>query len=172
MPGAKPLSINEVRLSKDDDDERDQKDNEKWLNDDINDQKPKDILAQKNGAAKKGDGKVDNHIGTKLYFIDNLHNYLITRSYYIEFELIVLNFDLVAARRKISIVKESPHVKSPSPPATKPTNILLIKNLVRPFTLNQIKELLSRTGTIVENGFWMDRIKSKCFVEVCPKILS
>lgn len=65
MPGAKPLSINEVRLSKDDDDERDQKDNEKWLNDDINDQKSKDILAQKNGAAKKGDGKVDNHIGRK-----------------------------------------------------------------------------------------------------------
>ena len=77
-----------------------------------------------------------------------------------------LFFWFVAARRKISIVKEVPHVKSPSPPATKPTNILLIKNLVRPFTLNQIKELLSRTGTIVENGFWMDRIKSKCFVEV------
>lgn len=63
-------------------------------------------------------------------------------------------------------MKEVAHVKSPSPPATKPTNILLIKNLVRPFTLNQIKELLSRTGTIVENGFWMDRIKSKCIVEV------
>lgn len=59
-----------------------------------------------------------------------------------------------------------PHIKSPSPPTSKPTNILLIKNLVRPFTLNQIKELLSRTGTIVENGFWMDRIKSKCIVEV------
>jgi len=72
----------------------------------------------------------------------------------------------LATRRKISIVKEMPHVKSPSPPASKPTNILLIKNLVRPFTLNQIKELLSRTGTIVENGFWMDRIKSKCIVEV------
>lgn len=65
-----------------------------------------------------------------------------------------------------------PHIKSPSPPATKPTNILLIKNLVRPFTLNQIKELLSRTGTIVENGFWMDRIKSKCFVEVSKLFLN
>lgn len=76
------------------------------------------------------------------------------------------NSSYTAARRKISIVKEMPHVKSPSPPMSKPTNILLIKNLVRPFTLNQIKELLSRTGTIVENGFWMDRIKSKCIVEV------
>lgn len=75
-------------------------------------------------------------------------------------------FFYTAARRKISIVKEMPHMKSPSPPASKPSNILLIKNLVRPFTLNQIKELLSRTGTISENGFWMDRIKSKCIVEV------
>lgn len=83
------------------------------------------------------------------------------------FMYLLVKLWFVAARRKISIVKEVPHVKSPSPPATKPTNILLIKNLVRPFTLNQIKELLSRTGTIVENGFWMDRIKSKCFVEVC-----
>ncbi|XP_057327857.1 apoptotic chromatin condensation inducer in the nucleus [Microplitis mediator] len=70
----------------------------------------------------------------------------------------------IAARRKISIVKDIP-TKSPSPLPAQPTSVLLIKNLVRPFTLNQIKELLSRTGSIVENGFWMDRIKSKCFVE-------
>ena len=136
VPGARPLSINEVRLSKDDDEDRDRyRVNEKWhnSNEGANDDKSGDeSLLQKNGGMKKGDAKIDNHI---------------------------------AARRKISIVKETPHVKSPSPPATKPTNILLIKNLVRPFTLNQIKELLSRTGTIVENGFWMDRIKSKCFVE-------
>ncbi|XP_003700784.2 apoptotic chromatin condensation inducer acinus isoform X2 [Megachile rotundata] len=136
VPGARPLSINEVRLSKDDDEDRDRyRVTEKWhnSNEGANDNKSGDeALVQKNGGTKKGDTKTDNHIAT---------------------------------RRKISIVKETPHVKSPSPPATKPTNILLIKNLVRPFTLNQIKELLSRTGTIVENGFWMDRIKSKCFVE-------
>ncbi|KAG7209379.1 hypothetical protein KM043_015478 [Ampulex compressa] len=136
VPGAKPLSINEVRLSKDDDEDRERyRGNEKWhnFNDGVIDNKSNDDeLSQKNGATKKGEGKMDNHI---------------------------------AARRKISIVKETPLVKSPSPPASKPTNILLIKNLVRPFTLNQIKELLSRTGTIMENGFWMDRIKSKCFVE-------
>ncbi|XP_012534243.1 apoptotic chromatin condensation inducer in the nucleus [Monomorium pharaonis] len=134
VPGAKPLSINEVRLSKDDDEDRDRhRSNDKWHNssDIINDRAADENL-QKNGTAKKGTGKIDNHIAT---------------------------------RRKISIVKEMPHMKSPSPPASKPTNILLIKNLVRPFTLNQIKELLSRTGTIVENGFWMDRIKSKCIVE-------
>ncbi|EZA48094.1 apoptotic chromatin condensation inducer in the nucleus isoform X2 [Ooceraea biroi] len=135
VPGAKPLPINEVRLSKDDDEDRDRhrsNDKRHSSNDSTNDDKAIDESSQKNGAAKKGNGKVDNHIAT---------------------------------RRKISIVKEMPHVKSPSPPASKPTSILLIKNLVRPFTLNQIKELLSRTGTIVENGFWMDRIKSKCIVE-------
>lgn len=134
VPGAKPLSINEVRLSKDDDEDRDRhRSNDKRYNSsDITYDKTTDENLQKNGAAKKGNGKVDNHIVT---------------------------------RRKISIVKEMPHIKSPSPPTSKPTNILLIKNLVRPFTLNQIKELLSRTGTIVENGFWMDRIKSKCIVE-------
>jgi hypothetical protein len=39
--------------------------------------------------------------------------------------------------------------------------------LVRPFTVNQLKELLARTGTIVEGGFWIDKIKSKCYVQVC-----
>ncbi|XP_066587793.1 apoptotic chromatin condensation inducer in the nucleus isoform X2 [Prorops nasuta] len=135
VPGAKPLPINEVRLSKDDDEEKEtHNDIEKWhsINSSTGETVNKDENTQKNGTAKKGDGKTDNHLGT---------------------------------RRKISIVKDTPHLKSPSPPASTPTNILLIKNLVRPFTLNQIKELLTRTGTIVENGFWMDRIKSKCFVE-------
>jgi hypothetical protein len=39
--------------------------------------------------------------------------------------------------------------------------------LVRPFTVNQLKELLARTGSIVEAGFWIDKIKSKCYVQVC-----
>ncbi|XP_011304605.1 apoptotic chromatin condensation inducer in the nucleus [Fopius arisanus] len=126
VPGAKPLSINEVRLSKDDEEDRDRgrKDKRQVMNDG-------DTL--KANSEIKNDISKDNHIGV---------------------------------RRKISIVKDAPQLLSPSPPVVQPTsNILLIKNLVRPFTLNQIKELLSRTGTIVENGFWMDRIKSKCFVE-------
>lgn len=71
------------------------------------------------------------------------------------------------SRRKISVMKDIPQTMLTGPLTIKATNILLIKNLVRPFTLTQIKELLSRTGTILENGFWMDRIKSKCYVEVC-----
>ncbi|XP_015601915.1 apoptotic chromatin condensation inducer in the nucleus isoform X2 [Cephus cinctus] len=135
VPGAKPLPINEVRLSKDDNEDRERrKDRDKrhMSVDSVGDYKIReDGTQQKSEATKKSDSKMENHI----------------------------------ARRKISIVKDAPLTKSPSPPACIPTSILLIKNLVRPFTLNQIKELLSRTGTIIENGFWMDRIKSKCFVE-------
>ncbi|XP_058809272.1 apoptotic chromatin condensation inducer in the nucleus [Phymastichus coffea] len=128
VPGAKPLSMNEVRLGKDEDED---KDRYKDKSEDVDGHKPKNDASSRNDTNRKGDDKMDNHI---------------------------------ASRRKISI-KETPRPTSPSPPEPQATKILLIKNLVRPFTLNQIKELLSRTGTIAENGFWMDRIKSKCFVE-------
>lgn len=72
----------------------------------------------------------------------------------------------LASNRKISIIKENESIiaRPPSPPRNKQSCILYITNLVRPFTLPQLKNLLQRTGRIVENGFWIDRIKSKCFV--------
>ncbi|XP_062850404.1 apoptotic chromatin condensation inducer 1b isoform X3 [Trichomycterus rosablanca] len=51
-----------------------------------------------------------------------------------------------------------------SPPRGKTSNIIHICNLVRPFTLGQLKELLNRTGSVVEEGFWIDKIKSHCYV--------
>lgn len=48
---------------------------------------------------------------------------------------------------------------------TNSSSILYITNLVRPFTIMQLKGLLARTGKIVDNGFWIDRIKSKCYVK-------
>ncbi|XP_043100471.1 apoptotic chromatin condensation inducer 1b isoform X2 [Puntigrus tetrazona] len=51
-----------------------------------------------------------------------------------------------------------------SPPRGKTSNIIHVCNLVRPFTLGQLKELLNRTGTLVEEGFWIDKIKSHCYV--------
>lgn len=45
------------------------------------------------------------------------------------------------------------------------TNVIRITNLVRPFTVGQLRDLLQRTGRIVANGFWMDSIKSQCIVE-------
>lgn len=55
--------------------------------------------------------------------------------------------------------------RSPSPARNQASSVLYITNLVRPFTVLQLKGLLARTGKIVENGFWIDRIKSKCYVE-------
>lgn len=69
------------------------------------------------------------------------------------------------ATRKVSIVPEIDEPRPPSPAKHNPCNILFITNLVRPFTVLQLKGLLQRTGKIVENGFWMDKIKSKCFVK-------
>lgn len=70
--------------------------------------------------------------------------------------------------RKISIVSDDGNTaiaRPPSPAKHHSSNILYITNLVRPFTVLQLKSLLARTGKIVENGFWIDKIKSKCFVK-------
>lgn len=58
-----------------------------------------------------------------------------------------------------------PIQRLPSPARNQASCVLYITNLVRPFTVLQLKGLLARTGKIVEDGFWIDRIKSKCFVE-------
>lgn len=66
----------------------------------------------------------------------------------------------------VSITIDDPirAARQPSPPRGKISNIVHVTNLVRPFTLGQLKELLSQTGTMVEEGFWIDKIKSHCFV--------
>lgn len=70
----------------------------------------------------------------------------------------------ITTSRKISIVNES-EGEPLSPAKHSPCNILYITNLVRPFTVLQLKSLLQRTGKIAEDGFWIDKIKSKCFVK-------
>ena len=37
---------------------------------------------------------------------------------------------------------------------------------MQPFTVNQLKELAKRTGPIVDEKFWIDKIKSHCFIFV------
>ncbi|XP_062239651.1 apoptotic chromatin condensation inducer 1b [Platichthys flesus] len=66
----------------------------------------------------------------------------------------------------VSITIDDPirAARQPSPPRGKISNIIHVTNLVRPFTLGQLKELLNQTGTLVEEGFWIDKIKSHCFV--------
>lgn len=72
---------------------------------------------------------------------------------------------IIATNRNFSIVEDSvSKLKPPPSPARNPiSEILFITNLVRPFTVKQLKDLLERTGKLKEDGFWTDKIKSKCF---------
>ena len=53
-----------------------------------------------------------------------------------------------------------------SPPHMPPSLVVHVVNLVRPFTQNQLNQLLSQYGTLVEGGFWINKIKSHCYVTV------
>ncbi|RWS04648.1 hypothetical protein B4U79_02084, partial [Dinothrombium tinctorium] len=65
----------------------------------------------------------------------------------------------------VSTTKEIDTNLQPKSPARNPqSNIIFIRDLVRPFTLLQLKELLGKNGKIVEEKFWIDKIKSKCYV--------
>lgn len=75
------------------------------------------------------------------------------------------NVASISTSRKISVITESEGEQPLSPAKHNPCNILYITNLVRPFTVLQLKSLLQRTGKIAEDGFWIDKIKSKCFVK-------
>lgn len=71
-------------------------------------------------------------------------------------------------RTSVPVSSESPlrPDRSPSPARNPESAALHVKNLVRPFTLNQLKELLGSNGTMAENGFWIDKIKSHCYILV------
>lgn len=79
----------------------------------------------------------------------------------------IRNENIIAMNRKISIVEDtaSKMRPPPSPAKNSRSTVLFITNLVRPFTVKQLRELLERTGKIIEDGFWTDRIKSKCYVQ-------
>ena len=72
----------------------------------------------------------------------------------------------------VNLTAEEPEVvrRSPSPPRNTKNSIIHVANLVRPYTLNQLKELLGRTGTLVADGFWIDKIKSHCYASVSYNI--
>ena len=81
-----------------------------------------------------------------------------------------------AVSRQSSLVVDEPVEpnRSPSPARRPVSQIVHILHLVRPFTLGQLKELLGRTGTIAEDkGFWIDKIKSHCYVKVsCSELVT
>ena len=58
--------------------------------------------------------------------------------------------------------------RTPSPARNPLSCILHVTNLVRPFSLPQIKEFLTQKGQLENDGFWIDKIKSHCYAMVRP----
>ena len=67
-------------------------------------------------------------------------------------------------KRRHSIKKTDERIREPSPPPGEPMHVVHITNLVRPFTLGQLKDFLQVHGDYTD--FWIDKIKSNCFVKV------
>merc|ERR1719229_884601 len=72
-------------------------------------------------------------------------------------------------RRSSSRQASTEEKKVPKPKITATSSVIRIDNLVRPFAVNQIKELLARTGTLVEDSFWINKVKSTCLVAYSTK---
>lgn len=72
------------------------------------------------------------------------------------------------SKEKLDLSEEANEVEPKKKSSVKrmvTTSVIHITNLVRPFTVGQLRDLLQRTGKIVANGFWIDTIKSQCIVE-------
>jgi len=73
----------------------------------------------------------------------------------------------------LAIVADEPvRIKNATVVHEPPSQILYIRGLTRPFSLFQLKELLTRYGKLVDGEFWLDKIKSQCFVTVNIYILA
>lgn len=70
------------------------------------------------------------------------------------------------AKPEAVMAAAAPLLEATSPAQQPRSSVLNVSNLVRPFTINQLKELLARTGHLVEGKFWIDRVKSSCLVQV------
>lgn len=61
-------------------------------------------------------------------------------------------------------------VKKPASPAKNTeSNMIFITNLVRPFTLIQLHDILSKSGTLVKDRFWIDKVKKNCIATYSSK---
>ncbi|CAA2994460.1 Hypothetical predicted protein [Olea europaea subsp. europaea] len=72
-----------------------------------------------------------------------------------------------------ALEQDAPKERIVPPSAKTPTNSLRIDNFLRPFTLKAVQELLGKTGKVC--NFWMDQIKTHCYVMVphlCLSLLS
>nr|SVE73866.1 EOG090X0F73 [Daphnia atkinsoni] len=69
------------------------------------------------------------------------------------------------AKPDVVMAAAAPLLEATSPAQQPRSSVLNVSNLVRPFTINQLKELLARTGHLIEGKFWIDRVKSSCLVQ-------
>ena len=81
---------------------------------------------------------------------------------------------LAPSKPEVVLAAAAPLLEATSPAQQPRSSVLNVSNLVRPFTINQLKELLARTGHLVDGKFWIDKVKSSCFVQVtfCRQIHS
>lgn len=66
---------------------------------------------------------------------------------------------------ELVLAAAAPLMEATSPAQQPRASVLHVSNLVRPFTINQLKDLLVRTGNLVEGKFWIDKVKSSCLVQ-------
>lgn len=59
-----------------------------------------------------------------------------------------------------------PEARDVTPARYPVSKIVHVRNLVRPFTLPQLKNFLGKLGKVEDNSFWIDKIKSHCLVTV------
>jgi hypothetical protein len=71
---------------------------------------------------------------------------------------------LIDGKTNALMMDEPVRIKDATTALEPPSRIVYIRGLTRPFTLPLLKELLSRYGTLVDGEFWLDKIKSQCFV--------
>ena len=73
---------------------------------------------------------------------------------------------LAPAKPEVVLAAAAPLMEATSPAQQPRACVLNVSNLVRPFTINQLKELLARTGHLIDGKFWIDKVKSSCLVQV------
>ncbi|XP_046645566.1 apoptotic chromatin condensation inducer in the nucleus-like isoform X2 [Daphnia pulicaria] len=69
------------------------------------------------------------------------------------------------AKPEVVLAAAAPLLEATSPAQQPRSSVLNVSNLVRPFTINQLKELLARTGHLIDGKFWIDRVKSSCLIQ-------
>ena len=71
-----------------------------------------------------------------------------------------------SVKPEVVLAAAAPLLEATSPAQQPRACVVHVSNLVRPFTIPQLKELLARTGHLIDGKFWIDKVKSSCLVQV------